>query len=263
MRVWSFIIALALASCASMPAVSPQARSELAPSGKVRAAINYGNPVLAKRNAATGELGGVTVELSKELGRRIGVPVELVAYATVANLLAGLKAGEWDVAFLAVDPARGEVAFSAPYMEVEVTYLVPERSEFRQVEQVDSPGVRIALQSKTAADLFLTRELKHASLVRTANTAAAFDALRAGSADAFADNRQHLLSVVDAKPGYRVMDGRFSSIQHAAAVPTSRRAAADYLRVYIEDAKASGIVKGALDRSGIRGVVVAGTCGAT
>ena len=257
MRVWSFIIALALASCALTPAVSPQVRDELAPSGKVRAAINYGNPVLAKRNAATGELGGVAVELSKELGRRLGVPVDLVAYGTVANLLAGLKTGEWDVAFLAVDHARSEVAFTAPYMEVEVTYLVPERSEIRRAAQVDSPGVRIALQSKTAADVFLTRELKHASLVRTTSVGAAFDALKTGSADVFADNLQHLLSVVDANTGYRVVDGRFSSIQHAAAVPASRHAGADYLRKFMEDAKASGFVKNALDHSEIRGVVVA------
>ena len=118
-------------------------------------------------------------------------------------------------------------------------------------------GVRIALQSKTAADLFLSRELKHAHLVHTPDTATAFDVLKAGSADAFADNRQHLLAVVDANPGYRVVDGRFSTIQHAVAVPASRHAAAGYLRAFIADAKASGFVKDALDRSGIRGVVVA------
>jgi polar amino acid transport system substrate-binding protein len=167
-----------------------------------------------------------------------------------------LNAGEWDVAFLAVDPVRREVVFTAPYMEVEVTYLVPERSGIRRAAEVDSPGMRIALQSKTAADLFLTRELKHASLLRTRDTAAAFEALKAGAADAFADNRQHLQSVVEANEGYRVVDGRFSSIRHAAAVPASRQAAARYLRGFIEDAKASGFVKSALDRSGIRGVRV-------
>ena len=125
MKPWLFVISLALVSCASAPTVSPEARNELAPSGKVRAAINYGNPVLATRSAASGELRGVTVELSRELGRRLNVPVDLVAYDTVGKLVAGLKAGEWDVAFLAVDPTRaGDVAFTAPYMEVEVTYLV-------------------------------------------------------------------------------------------------------------------------------------------
>jgi polar amino acid transport system substrate-binding protein len=181
MKLWLLMIALALASCASAPAVSPEVRSQLAPSGKVRAAINDGNPVLATRSAATGELRGITVDLSRELGRRLDVPVELVAYDTVAKLLAAMKAGEWDVTFLAVDPTRTEVAFSPPYMEVEVTYLVRESSRMRLVSQVDSPGVRIAVQSKNAADLFLTRELKHATLVRTANTSAAFDALKAGS----------------------------------------------------------------------------------
>ena len=189
------------------------------------------------------------------------VPVELVAYDTVATLLAGLKAGEWEVAFLAVDPARTEVAFSPPYMEVEVTYLVREGSGMRHVSQVDSAGMRISVQSKNAADLFLTRELKHATLVRTANTAAAFDALKGGSADAYAANRQELSSVTDANPGYRIVDGRFSTIQHAAAVPAGRRAAVDYLSAFIEDAKASGFVKNALDRSGIRGVVVAPKAG--
>src|SRR5258708_2554265 len=194
MKVWPFIVALALASCASVPVVSPEARSQLAPSGKVRAAINYGNPVLAKRNPASGELRGVTVDLSRELGHRLDVPVELVAYETVAKLLAGSKAEEWDVAFLAVDPTRGDFAFSAPYMEVEVTYLVPGRSDMRQASQADRPGARIAVQSKNAADLFLTRELKHASLVRTPNTTATFAALKPGTADAFAANRHHLLS---------------------------------------------------------------------
>ena len=104
MRSWPAVIgALALAACASALTVSPEARSELAGSGKVRAAINYGNPVLARRNPATGELRGVTVELSRELGRRLGVPVELIGYETIAKLLAGLKAGEWDIAFLALD----------------------------------------------------------------------------------------------------------------------------------------------------------------
>lgn len=263
MKPWLFVIgAFALASCASAPTVSPEARNELAPSGRVRAAINYGNPVLARRNVATGELRGVTVELSRELGRRLPVPVELVGYETVAKLVAGLRAGEWDVAFLAVDPTRaGDVAFTAPYMEVEVTYLVPEHSDMRNASQVDRPGVRIAVQSKNAADLFLTRELKHATLVRATDTTAAFGALKAGSAEAFADNRQHLLSVVDTNPGYRVVDGRFSSIQHAAAVPASRRAAAAYLRAFIEDVKASGFVRRALDESRIRGVVVAPPAG--
>ena len=158
MKLFAVMILL-LAACASAPRVSPEARSELAPTGKVRVAINHGNPVLARRDAASGELRGVTVDLGRELGRRLGVPVELVGYDTIAKLLAGLKAGEWDVGFLAIDPARaGEVIFTAPYMEVEVSYLVPMQSELRSVADVDRAGVRISVQERNAADLFLSRE---------------------------------------------------------------------------------------------------------
>jgi polar amino acid transport system substrate-binding protein len=258
-RRWqSPLAAVMLASCALGSTVSPEARSQLASTGKLRAAINYGNPVLATKNPTTGELRGVTVELSRELGRRLDVPVELVGYDTVAKLVAGLTAGEWDVAFLAVDPARaGDVAFTAAYMEVEVTYLVPNRSDIRDASQVDRPALRIAVQARNAADLFLARELKHASLVRAADEVGAFGILKTGSAEAYASNRQRLLSVVDTNPGYRVVDGRFTTIQHAAGVPSGRSAGAAYLNRFIENVKASGFVRRAIDQSGIRGVVVA------
>jgi polar amino acid transport system substrate-binding protein len=258
-KVWLLLALLVLqASCASTLSVSSEARSQLAPGGKLRAAINFGNPVLAVKDSTTGDLRGVTVELSRELARRIGAKLELVGYDTVAKLMDGLKAGAWDVAFLAVDPARaGEVTFTAPYMEVENTYLVPERSDIRNVSQIDRPGIRVAVQVKDAADLFLTRELKQASLVRAPDGSAAFNLLKSGSADAFANNRQRLLSIADTNSGYRVVDGRFYAIPHAALVLAERTAAAIYLRSFIEDVKASGFVRRAIDQSGLRGVVVA------
>ena len=254
----TFILAAAIAACATGPRVSPEARDEIARTGKVRAAINYGNPVLARKDPATGELRGVTVDLSRELARRLDVPVELVGYDTVAKLLAGLRGGEWDVGFLAVDPARAsEVIFTAPYMEVEVTYVVPAASELKQVSEVDRAGVRIAVQERNAADLFLSRELRAATLVRTPNLAAAFAALKSGNAEAFAANRQELTAVIAANPGYRAVDGRFTTIPHAAAVPMGRRAGASYLGAFVEEAKASGLVQRSLDASGVRGVMVA------
>jgi polar amino acid transport system substrate-binding protein len=253
-----FVFVALQVSCASTLSVSPDARNQLAPGGQLRAAINFGNPVLAVKDSTTGELRGVTVELSRELAGRIGATLELVGYDTIAKLIDGMKAGEWDVAFLAVDPARtGEVTFTAPYMEVENTYLVPARSDIRNASQIDRSGVRVAVQLKDAADLFLSRELKQASLVRAADGSAAFNLLKSGSADAFANNRQRLLSIADTDPGYRVVDGRFSAILHAAAVPYARPAAAIYLKSFIEDVKSSGFVKRALDKSGVRGVVVA------
>lgn len=257
-NLWLFSAVLLLASCASTLTAPLEARKEFAPMGRLRAAINYGNPVLATKDSTTGELRGVSVELSRELGRRLHVPVELIGYETIAKLVAGLKAGEWDVAFLAIDPERsGDVAFSAPYMEVENTYLVTEGSHIRAAPQVDQPGIRVAVQAKNAADLFLSRELKHAVLVRAPNETAAFDLLKSGAAEAFASNRQRLLSIAEQMAGYRVVEGRFSAIQHAAGVPKPRDAAATYLRGFIEDVKAAGLVKRAIDASGIRGVVVA------
>jgi len=238
--------------------VPPQARSELAGSGKLRAAINYGNPVLARKDASTGEFRGVTVDLSRELAHRLGVGAELVGYDTVGKLLAGLKANEWDVALLAYDPARaGDVSFTAPYMEVEVTYGVPEQSDARYVSQVDRPGRRIAVAEKNAADLFLSRNLKNASLVRGRDTRAAFALLKDGAADAFAANRQELEAAAGANPGLRIVEGRFTTIPHAAGVPARRDAAAAYLRAFVEDAKRTGLVQRAINESRIRGVVVA------
>jgi polar amino acid transport system substrate-binding protein len=258
MKHWLVLIGMCLlVSGATAASIAPEARSQLAPSGTLRAAINYGNPVLATKHPHTGELRGVTVDVSRELGRRLGVPVELVAYEGVAKLLAGLKAEEWDVAFLAVDPARaGDVAFTAPYMEVEVTYLVPEPSEIRSVSDVDRTGVRIAVGEKDAADLFLSKELKHASLVRLRGPDA-LSLLQTGAVEVLAGNRQGLLAFAEAHPGYRVIEGRFTTIPHAAGVPTGRSAAAAYLRGFIEEAKASGFIKRALEEAGLRGVVVA------
>jgi polar amino acid transport system substrate-binding protein len=248
---------LLLISCATPPDVPPAALGELAPAGKLRAAINYGNAVLAVKDARTGELRGVTVEISRELGRRLAVPVELVGYDTVAGLMTGAKSGAWDVAFLAVDPARAaDVAFTAPYMEVEVTYLVPAQSELRDVSEVDRAGVRIAVQEKNAADLFLSKELKHASLVRARDEAAVYGLLKSGTAEALASNKQRLLSAAYTNPAYRMLDGRFTTIPHAAAVPAGRSAAAQYLRRFLEELKASGFVARALQEAQLRGVVV-------
>jgi polar amino acid transport system substrate-binding protein len=247
-----------ITACAVAPNLPRETLAELAPQGRVRAAINYGNPVLARKDPATGELRGVTVDLARELQRRAGVPVELVGYDTVARMLAALRAGEWDVGFLAVDPARAsEVAFTAPYMEVEVSYLVPAESDLKAVADVDRAGVRISVQERNAADLFLSRELKRATVLRTPNLAAAFAALRAGDSQAFAANAQELANAAAATPGYRVVEGSFTTIPHAAAVPAGRVAAAEYLRRFIDAAKADGTVRRALDASGVRGVVVA------
>lgn len=238
--------------------ISPSLRSELAPTGKLRVGINYGNPVLATRDPASGDLCGVAVDLARELGKRVDVPVELVGYEAAGKMVEGLQAGSWDVAFLAVDPARArEISFTAPYIEIEGTYLVPSGSAFRAIADVDRKGVRIGTSAKSAYDLFLGRSLQHAQLVRAPDPKAAFELLLAGKVQAVAGVKQSLVANAEKLPGSRVLDGRFMAIQQGLGIPKGRDACAKYLREFIEDVKASGLVARAIEKAGIRGVSVA------
>lgn len=248
---WLLAVGITLASV-SAQSVSPAVRSELAPTGTLRAGINYNNPLVARREPATGELRGTAVDLSRELARRIGVPVELIPYDSAGRISDAARSGAWDVAFLAVDPIRaGEVEFTAPYIELEGTYLVPAGSPLRRIEDVDRDGVRIAVTAKSAYDLFLTRELKHAQLVRAATTPESIQLMVAQKLDALAAVRTALVAAVPQVHGSQILSGRFMTIAHAAAVPRGRPAAAAFVRQFVEDAKASGLVAQALARHGL------------
>lgn len=251
-RIASGILAAGTAAAiASAQSVNPADRAELAPGGRLRAAINYNNPLVARRDAATGELRGTAVDLSRELARRIGVPVDLVPYDAAARMSAAASSGAWDVAFLAVDPARAtDIEFTAPYIELEGTYLVPAGSPMHRIEDVDRDGVRIAVTAKSAYDLFLTRELKHAQLVRAATTPDSIDLIVAQEVDVLAAVRTALVGAAPRIPGSRVLSGHFMTIAHAAGVPRGRPAAAAFVRAFIEDVKASGFVAEALARHG-------------
>jgi len=232
--------------------------SDLAPTGKLRVGINYGNPILAQRDAGSSELRGIAVDLGRELGKRVGVPVELVGFESAGKMFDAVKAGAWDVAFLAVDPGRaGEISFTAPYIEIEGTYLVPAGSSVRDVADVDRKGVRVGVSAKSAYDLFLSRSLQHAELVRGPTNNAGFELILAGKVDVVAGIRQHLVANAQKLPGSRVLDGRFMAIQQALGTPKGRDVAAKYLHEFIEDVKASGLVAQAIERSGIPGVSVA------
>ena len=248
-----------LSGCASSPNAPAEARNALAPTGKLRVGLILANPVLVTKDAASGELRGVAVDLGKNLAMRLGVPFEAVGYPTVAKLVESAKANEWDVAFLAFDPARtSEMDFSSPYMEVENTYLVPANSRITNISEIDQPGIRVAVPEKSAPDLFLSRSLKNAVLVRgKGGAAAALEILSSGQADAFAENRQ-LLTTASAKlPGSRVLEGHFSAVQHAIAVTKGRETGIAYVRQYVEEVKASGLVQQAINRASLIGVNVA------
>lgn len=238
--------------------ISPSIRSELAPTGRLRVGINYGNPVLATRDPVSGELRGVAVDLARELAARTNLPVELIGFESAGKMFDAGKAGIWDVAFLARDPGRaGEIDFSAPYLEIEGTYLVPPGSPFNKVEDVDRKNVRIGVAANSAYDLFLSRTLRHAEFVRAPDGNAAVELILAGKVDVAAGVRQHLQANAGRLPGSRVLEDRFMSIQQAAAVPKGRAPAARYVREFIEDVKASGFVARAIERAGISGVSVA------
>jgi polar amino acid transport system substrate-binding protein len=246
--------AVAACACVCASAQSPPAavKADLAPTGTLRAAINYNNPLLAKRDAATGELSGLAVDLSKELGRRIGVPVELIPYDAAGRISAAAKTGDWDIAYLAIDPARAaDIEFTAAYLELEGTYLVPAGSPLQAIGDVDREGVRIAVTAGSAYDLFLSRELKHAQLVRAQTTPISIDMMIEQKLDAVAAVRTALVSGARRVPGSRVMSGHFMTIPQAAGVPQGRPAAARYVREFIEEMKASGFVANGLQRYGL------------
>ena len=242
----------------SPPPVSPQVVGDLAPGGRLRAAINFGNPVLAQRDAATGEPRGVSVDLSREIGRRLGVRVEFVVFESAGAVADAAKDSAWDIAFLAIDPGRAAgIAFSAPYVVIEGTYLVPAASPLRTTGDVDRDGVRIAVGKGSAYDLYLTRTITKAQLVRAPTSPAVIDAFRGQALEAAAGVRQQLVAFASGQPDLRVMDGRFMVIEQAIGTPRGRAHAPGFLKEFVEDAKASGFVADALARSGQQDAAVA------
>jgi polar amino acid transport system substrate-binding protein len=190
------------------------------------------------------------------------MPVEIVPYESVAVMVDAAKTGAWDMAFLGIDPAReGEIGFTAAYLEIEATYLVAAGSPIRAVGDVDREGVRVAASARANYELYLTRELKRAELVRAPGHPAAFELLRSGQVDALAGLRQALLGLTERLPGSRILDGRFMAVPQAVGVPRGRDAGLAYLRGVVEEAKASGMVARAIERTGARGVSVAPRAG--
>ncbi len=238
--------------------ITPAVVADLAPTGKVRAGINYGNFILATKEAATGESRGVAVDLARELAKRLDVPFDIVAHDSVAALVDAAKTGAWDIAFLGSDPARETViSFTAAYLEIEATYLVASGSPLRAASDVDRAGVRVAAPARANYELFLSRNLKAAQLVQAPNADAAFELLVAGKVDALSGLKQALIGYAERLPGSRILDGRFMAVQQSIGVPRGCDAGLQYLRGFVEEAKASGLVARAIERTGARGVSVA------
>ena len=249
------LLALAL-SCLASPVtgvmaqnVPPNVVKELAPSGKLRAAINFGNIVLAQKDPAGGEPRGVSAELARELAKRLGVPIEYVTFDAAGKVFDALKAGAWDVAFLAIDPDRSGIEFTGPYVVIEGAYLVPANSPLQTNEDVDRDGVRVAVARGSAYDLYLTRALKRAQLVRESSGPQALDMFRKDRLEAAAGVKQPIVLFAKDHPDTRVIPGRFMVIEQAMGTPKGREASVRYLREFIEEMKASGFVAKALKAS--------------
>jgi polar amino acid transport system substrate-binding protein len=247
----ALVLAAGALTAAAQTAVTPEVLKDLAPGGKLRAAINVVNTVLAQEDPAGGEPKGITVDLSRELARRLGVPLELVIFRGAGTVFQAAKSGRWDVAFFAIEPVRAaEVDFSSPYVLIEGGYVVPKDSPIKLNAEVDRPGVRVAVGQGSAYDLYLTRTLKNATLMRTtASLATVTERFLNDKLEVIAGVKIPLAAWARARSDMRVLDGAFQEIRQAMGTPKGRDAGARYLRAFVEGMKASGFVADALKRS--------------
>ena len=249
--------ALVLTGCAIALDNDRPAAAELGATGKLRAAINFGNPVLASRGAA-GEPRGVSVDLAREAARRLGLEVDLVTFTSAGAVVDAVKAASVDLAFVAIDPVRGaDIDYTAPYVIIEGAYLVRDGSPLRSNDEVDRAGTRVAVGRGSAYDLYLTRALQSATLVRAPTSPAVTDLFLAEHLDVAAGVKQQLEADARRVGGVRLLPGRFMVIEQAIGVPKGRRAAQEWLSALVEELKATGFVAEALRRHGVEGAVVA------
>ncbi len=243
---------------ASNDMVAAAAKRALAPDGKLRAAINFGNPILANKDTKTGLPFGVSVDLARELGKRLGVPVELVTFTSASKVVDAVSANEVSIAFVAIDPVRATTTvYSAPYVVIEGAYLVRENSPLLTNEEVDRSGTRIVVGAGSAYDLYLTREIKKATLVRASTSPLVTDVFLEKNLEVAAGVKQQLQADAVRVGGVRLLPGRFMVINQAIGMPKARSDAADYVRAFVEEMKTSGFVAAALARHGIHGAMVA------
>ena len=238
--------------------ITAAARAELAPGGTLRIGLNMQNFLLVRRDPASGEPVGIVPDLARELARLSGLRYVFVQFETAGKVADSAKVGVWDAAFLAAEPARArDIAFTPAYLEIEATYLVPAGSPIRSLAEVDQAGVRIAAAEKSAYDLYLSRTLKHATLVRAPGIDASYERFVAEGLEALAGLKARLVADAEKLPGSRVLEGRFTAVQQAIGTPAGRDAGAAWLRRFAAHAKASGLVTQAISRHGVRGVSVA------
>jgi polar amino acid transport system substrate-binding protein len=235
------------------------ARAELAPTGVLQVALNHSNFLLVKKGSSATAPEGIASDVARALADSLGVPVEFSAYDTPGQMADAVTTGAWKVALLAAEPARAaDIAFSAAYLEIEASYLVPEGSPLQTMADVDQPGKRISVVARSAYDLWLQRNIQHAELVPSTTADEGFAMFVQQGMDALSGLRPRLVLDADKLPGSRILEGRFTAVQQAIGVPRACAAGAAYVRGFVEDIKRSGFVASLIERHGVRGVNVAG-----
>lgn len=234
---------------------------ELAPTGVLRAGINLSNYLLVTGKSSSGEPVGVAPDMARAIAERLGVPLKLVPFETPGELADSAGNNVWDIGLIGAEPARAKkITFSPAYVEIEATYLVPAGSPLQTIEEVDRPGVRIALMARSAYDLWLVRHIKHAQLVYAGSGVAAFELFVNEKLEALASLRPGLLTDVNKLPGARILEGQFTAVQQAVGTSNANAAGAAFLRRFVEEAKTSGFVASLIARHQVRGLSVAPPC---
>jgi polar amino acid transport system substrate-binding protein len=238
--------------------MSPEIVAQLAPTGVLRAGINLSNFLLVTGRSASGDPEGVSPSMAKALADRLGVPVRYVPFPKPGLLADAVDDNVWDIGLIGAEPQRAEkIAFTAAYTEIEATYLVPAGSKITAIDQVDRPGVRIAVSARSAYDLWLERNIKHATVLRVEGGPGAVAKFRDEGLEALAGLRPGLLTDVESLPGARILDGQFTAVQQAIGTQKRNTAGAAFLRDFVEEAKASGLVARLIEQHKVRGLSVA------
>jgi polar amino acid transport system substrate-binding protein len=238
--------------------MSPEIIADLAPTGVLRAGINLSNFLLVTGRSPSGDPEGVSPDMAGEVAKRLGVPVKYVTFKSPGELADAAGSGAWDIGLIGAEPQRAEmIAFTAAYTEIEATYLVPAGSPLKTMADIDAAGVRIAVTGRSAYGLWLDRNIKHAELVRSDTLDSAYAQFVRDRLDALAGLRPRLLSDVEKLPGARIIDGRFTAVQQAIGTAKKNAAGAAFLRDFVEEAKASGLVARLIEKHKVRGLTVA------
>jgi polar amino acid transport system substrate-binding protein len=252
----SLRLAAAMTIVVSASTVVPAAneREILAPTGKFRIGVYPGSPMSMVQEAKTGETHGLSVDLGQELAKRLDIPVEMIQFQRIADVLEAMKAGGVDITVSNASPARAQdVAFSQPLLSIELGYLVPVASTIATIAEVNKPGVRVGVTQGSTSERTLPKLLPNATVVPAQNLKVAIEMLGRRELDAFATNKAILFEMSDQMPGAKVLDGRWGVEHIAVAIPKGREGGLEYLRRFVTDVQSSGFLAQAVERAGLRG----------